>query len=105
MDSEIEERARARFYGVAFALGIAAAGLAFVLGITAAVASLWLLVRGTSVSFADHAQVVGVLVAALAGIIALVRKCGVFPSWPILGFLIYLLFTAWFALSTAGEAF
>ena len=79
-----------------------AAGLAFVLGIAAAAASIWLLaavVWGISVSFADHALVVGVLVAALAGIIALVRRCGVSPAWPILGFVIFLLFIAWFALS------
>ena len=106
MDSEIEERARGRFDGVAFALGIAAAiaaaGLAFVLGLAAATASIWLLaavVWGTSVSFAGHALVVAVLVAALAGIIALVRRCGVSPAWPILGFVIFLLFIAWFALS------
>ena len=92
MDSEIKERARGagfdafpskdagdtKPWGLAFL-----SGLAFVLGGAAAVS----LIATAAVNPSYVGPVAAaVLIGMVAGIIALVGKCGVSPLWPILGF-------------------
>ena len=94
MDSEIKERARGGFdafpgkgagdtnpWGLAFV-----SGLAFVLGGAAAVSFLAAAVTDPSYSYVVGPVAAAVLIGMVAGIIALVGKCGVSPGWPILGF-------------------